>query len=117
VISGLPLSRGSAEFIHTQEHAMSDSYIVAFYSIDREYGGPEEGGWWYDSGSLVRVFAVTKSKSQAYRMAGRANDLLHQQQRQLPSIGSVMYAGNRFGARVYRNQAPEHFPSVTPHYE
>jgi len=94
-----------------------DNYVVAFYRIDREYGGPEEGGWWYTSGLLARTFAVTNDKSQACRIAGRANDLLRQLQRYLPSVGSVMYAGNRFEARVYRNHAPEHFPAVTPHYE
>jgi hypothetical protein len=25
---------------------------VAVYYMTREYGGPEEGGWWYDAGSL-----------------------------------------------------------------
>ena len=24
-----------------------DNYVVAYYRIAREYGGPEEGGWWY----------------------------------------------------------------------
>jgi len=26
------------------------SYTVAVYICDRAYGGPEEGGWWYDCG-------------------------------------------------------------------
>ncbi len=25
------------------------------YLIDRAYGGPEEGGWWYDTGERVRI--------------------------------------------------------------
>jgi hypothetical protein len=29
------------------------SYWVAVYETGREYGGPEEGGWWYDTGRLV----------------------------------------------------------------
>lgn len=29
------------------------SHWVVVYEIDREYGGPEEGGWWYDTGRLV----------------------------------------------------------------
>ena len=32
-------------------------YVVAFYEIDRRYGGPEEGGWWYDCGALLRALA------------------------------------------------------------
>ena len=26
---------------------------VAVYQVDRAYGGPEEGGWYYDCGTLV----------------------------------------------------------------
>lgn len=28
-------------------------WCVAVYETDRAYGGPEEGGWWYDVGGLV----------------------------------------------------------------
>lgn len=28
--------------------------FVNVYLIDRAYGGPEEGGWWYDTGRLIR---------------------------------------------------------------
>lgn len=28
---------------------------VNVYSIDRAYGGPEEGGWWYDTGDVVHT--------------------------------------------------------------
>ena len=28
-------------------------WSVGVYQRGREYGGPEEGGWWYDSGPLV----------------------------------------------------------------
>ena len=26
---------------------------VAMYEVGRAYGGPEEGGWWYDVGNLI----------------------------------------------------------------
>lgn len=28
-------------------------WCVAVYETDRAYGGPEEGGWWYDVGGLT----------------------------------------------------------------
>jgi hypothetical protein len=28
-------------------------WSVAVYTAERAYGGPEEGGWWYDCGGLV----------------------------------------------------------------
>jgi hypothetical protein len=48
---------------------------VTVYDVSREYGGPEEGGWWYDCWSVVeeqRVLveeaeAVKKSLEEEYR--------------------------------------------------
>lgn len=28
-------------------------YWVTVYAVGRKYGGPEEGGWWYDTGRVV----------------------------------------------------------------
>ena len=30
-------------------------WSVAVYSVDSQYGGPEEGGWWYEVLSLVKL--------------------------------------------------------------
>ncbi len=34
------------------------TYYVSVYEVSRCYGGPEEGGWWYDSFSLVNTQPV-----------------------------------------------------------
>lgn len=33
-------------------------FYVALYSVDRCYGGPQEGGWWYDWTALEDVYKV-----------------------------------------------------------
>lgn len=33
-------------------------WSVGVYETDRSYGGPEEGGWWYDTGSLTDPWHV-----------------------------------------------------------
>ena len=33
--------------------ARTEAGWLAVYEIDRAYGGPEEGGWWFDTGRLV----------------------------------------------------------------
>lgn len=96
---------------------MRDTFVVAFYEIDRAWGGPEEGGWWFDCGQLVRTFRVAKSEDEALGLARRANDLLHVLQRNCCSVGSVLYDGGRYEARVYSNTAPAFFPETVPHYE
>lgn len=92
-------------------------FIVAFYEVDRAYGGSEEGGWWYDTGELVRLLALFHSENAAIRAAARANRLLDLVQRGQPREVSVLYAGGRFRACVFEGQAPAHFPQVRPRYE
>lgn len=29
------------------------AWYVNAYAVTRHYGGPEEGGWWYDAGEVV----------------------------------------------------------------
>lgn len=36
------------------------SYYVTCYDIDRCYGGPEEGGWWYDNTNPCTELAYTE---------------------------------------------------------
>jgi hypothetical protein len=92
-------------------------YVVAFYELDLCHGGPEEGGWWYTSGELVRVFCVCKSESNAYAKARRANTLLACLQRSKPELASTAYRGGRYGADVFEHTAPKYFPEKRPRYE
>lgn len=41
-----------------EENLYKARYVVAVYECDREMGGPEEGGWSYETGSLVISVAV-----------------------------------------------------------
>lgn len=98
---------------------MSDRtrHIVAFYEIDRAFGGPEEGGWWYDCGELRRVLRVLPSADAAYDLAARANRLMDRLQRHKRDVGSVIYTGGRYAACVFEDTAPRAFPETRPHYE
>lgn len=96
---------------------MTTKHIVAVYLHDRAYGGPEEGGWWFESGDLVRVMRVFGSEASAtdfcYRLNRRLRATLNRGRR---SIGSVLSEG-RFCARVYEDDAPPHYPARRPYYE
>jgi hypothetical protein len=96
---------------------MSKTYLVGFYEVDRVYGGPEEGGWYYDSGKLIRVFFVTKSRKEASKKAVKANSLLNVLQRNKTEVSSVLYRGGRHEALIFTNLAPSYFPEEIPHYE
>ncbi|PZX14230.1 hypothetical protein LX81_03029 [Palleronia aestuarii] len=98
---------------------MSDRtrHVVAFYEIDRAWGGPEEGGWWYDCGELARILKVVPSADAAHDLAARANRLMDRLQRGKRDVGSVIYAGGRYAACVLEDTAPRAFPETRPHYE
>jgi len=92
-------------------------YIVAVYLCDQAYGGPEEGGWWYDVGTLARVLRVYPSATRAYAVCRRANDLLHRFVNQdRPEITNSNSEG-RYYAEVHEDHAPASYPDARPRYE
>lgn len=92
-------------------------YIVALYRIDRAYGGPEEGGWWYDTGDLARPLRICVSEAAAAALAVRVNRLLAGLQCHRHPVHSVAYDGGRCAAFVFETTAPPRFPYARPHYE
>lgn len=91
-------------------------YVVALYEMDRAYGGPEEGGWWYDTGALRRPLRVLRSEDEAHAVAGRANRLLARLERHRRDTGSIAYASGRHAALVFEGTAPRHDPETRPRY-
>lgn len=37
------------------DHCTADTWAVAVYKLDREYMGPEEGGWYFNSRELIAL--------------------------------------------------------------
>jgi hypothetical protein len=95
------------------------NYVIGAYELDRRFGGREEGGWWYDTGTLVRILKVVHSKEEAWSTASRYNHLLNLffKQSKKRNMYSVVYRGGQFAAFVFENTAPAFFPEERPHYE
>ena len=93
-------------------------FAVAVYEVDRAYGGPEEGGWWYTCGDLVRTVKRFRSEDEAYDYCRRINDKLHSRREfyGIRSSSSAAYSGGDYRAKVYDNVAPESFPVNRPYY-
>lgn len=97
------------------------TFIVAVYDCDRAYGGPEEGGWWYNTGTLIRVCRVFKNQDMAYAWASRMNNKLKNKiigpnVDKKYDISSVLSEGI-YWAEVWEDRAPDHYPDRRPHYE
>ena len=48
-------------------------FYISEYEVTREYGGPEEGGWWYDWRDYVRVICHSFSEDSAYALCRGMN--------------------------------------------
>ena len=94
-------------------------YSVAVYEVDRAYGGPEEGGWWYDCGDLVRVAKRFRSEDDAWDYCNRLNEKLYSRMEHygIRSSSSAAYSGGEYRAKVYESAAPESFPVERPYWD
>ncbi|MDR6790501.1 hypothetical protein J2Y58_003884 [Sphingomonas sp. BE138] len=85
--------------------------ILAFYEMDVEYGGPENGGWYRDTGTFVRVLALHFDDRTAILAQRRANRLLDRLQQHRTPITSPAYVGGRFRAFTFSGLPPARFPA------
>lgn len=107
-------------------------YSVAVYMVDRQYGGPEEGGWYYDAGVLInytedgmedvlaalgedRTFTFpTRQAAAAFRdkLESLLSETLNKGRRPLHSVLS----NGMYRAEVHENFPPPYWPSERPYY-
>jgi Zn-finger nucleic acid-binding protein len=93
---------------------------VGVYLADLGYGGPQEGGWWYDRGELARIVRTYANEERAYAYSRRLNRRLasrvfgpNQGKREKSSVLS----DGCYEACVYQDHAPQHYPAQRPQYE
>lgn len=88
-------------------------YVNA-YTVNRLYGGPEEGGWWYDAG---RPVAAVPYLANGEYTAGKLESYLQNTvgwHSQYP-LSSVL---GRDEFRIHHEDSfPVEYPQVPPHYE
>ena len=96
------------------------TYIVAVYDVGLQWGGPEEGGWWYDAGSLVRICKTFRNESKAWEYSRRLNYKLRGRVIG-PNVDrqpkTNVNSDGEYEALVYEDFAPKGFPEQRPHYE
>lgn len=96
-------------------------WTVAVFLMDRAYGGPEEGGWWYDCGTPADEYAqYTKGftdEIEAIKYSAELDQIIEKEglNEGRREIGSVLSTG-RYEAWVSEGN-PKRFPLTRPHYE
>lgn len=91
----------------------SSAIFVNVYSVGRSYGGPEEGGWWFDCGTPVESYIVaTLPEAHALRdrLTGPDGEYAYTGKR-----GSVL-GGNDYEVMIETDPGTD-YPSNRPHYE
>ena len=95
------------------------NFKIAVYKVYRNYGGPEEGGWWYNSGDLV-----TQSRrrfSDEMEAIKYANKLRHRVDRlwNMPrgSESDIYSVSGRYQFQVMvARRHEDFFPQERPYY-
>lgn len=100
-----------------EKRYMRQKYSVAVYLCNRAYGGPEEGGWWYNYGELHKLVRVFTNGEAAYMFANRMNTVLDRfMNKGRHPLSSILCQG-RYYAEVYEGMPPQHYPQTRPYYE
>jgi hypothetical protein len=90
---------------------MSDRTFVNVYLTDREYGGPEEGGWWFSTGEPVESHEVSEDEADA--LADTLRQKYSNEGRR--PVSSVLSEGE-YCVSVEDHEARP-WPTEQPHYE
>lgn len=96
-------------------------YFVHKYSEQQCYGGPEEGGWWYDAGDPVPEWTplVFTDEEEAYAKC-RELHLIEYERRDTEKISYTSVLSYRDEFYVYdisSSSEPKSYPERIPHYE
>lgn len=83
---------------------------VNVYDVTRCYGGPEEGGWWYDAGDCILALECA-TKEEARFVAEQLRVEYPRTDKRYSVVGGEDYDV------LVENSPGESFPEVRPIYE
>lgn len=98
------------------------TYTVGIFELGEEYGGPEEGGWWYSTGTPAPEFAhLTRTfkgrARKAVRYMARIRKHAEAASRGARPVHSVLYSGGQYDARMQNGNTARAWPQRCPRYE
>ena len=105
-------TRGNITSYEVEDFSEVKVWTVAVYDVDRQYGGSEEGGWWFDTGTLIRKAIV-----ETYE---RACELREEWEVEFPYTRKrySVLGGEDYNVDIIEGaDVPLTFPEVYPHYE
>lgn len=95
---------------------MNKFWKITIYDSYQEYGGPEEGGWYFRAGAAVRYFPKKfSSREAALSFCKKIRDKVDEATVKTFGWPTVRTAYRRYDMRIWFNgSGPEELP--VPHY-
>ena len=101
----------------TGNSIQTEAFYVNEYLTNRVFGGPEEGGWWYDVGEFQRCHGVYISEALAMNRQNALRDWVEEKRREEDQrdIDSVLC---RSYTQLHIEEYPgADYPQQRPRYE
>ena len=95
---------------------MVGEIYVNEYLVGKDYGGPEEGGWWYNVGKFVKCRGIYTLEELALDRLGILVPLIAIQNKDMYPPDSLL-SNNNWSSIFVEKQKGENYPKVRPHYE
>jgi hypothetical protein len=90
---------------------------VSEYHVSRHYGGPEEGGWWYDWDSYQRTICLASSPGDAQMIARALNEESKREKRDSGEHDRFSAIGSDDVVYFTEDTPGEYQTKEHPHYE
>jgi hypothetical protein len=87
--------------VQEKNDEQSNERYVNVYAIKRCYGGPEEGGWWFDAGEPVECYFCPSEETLQHFLAKATEE----------------WEGHRDVDIIVQSHPAREFPERRPHYE
>jgi len=99
---------------------VSDIRYINVYHVSRSYGGPEEGGWWYDEGDPIASVPFTNALEGdriREQLTAKFKDPIEYAKKMGWRRGRFSVIGDTDVEIYNEDHFAKAFPEVTPHYE
>ena len=85
------------------------------YLANRAYGGPEEGGWWYNTGVFVECKGIAESRDDAVKFLEELQPYIDRRRETQDPVGSVACDG--YTVVVIERAWGADYPKQRPYFE
>ena len=97
-------------------------HYIHKFQVSQQYGGAEEGGWWYHTGDPVDDWCVVMVEDEEIanlvcRALNRAEKERREEEETYEYTSVLSYKSNHYEYDVSDSPVAESFPKARPHYE